>query len=175
MEYYSKYLKYKNKYSSLKNLNMSVVNPIYNIIGGSIKNVAIAVFVGKKILLVRDSKTGELMLPGGKIDDRERAWTAVKREWEEETGISFPVLKMAHIVREPYNYNGHTLIWYAKSNKGESSYGWNKNKKLKEGETTEIVFLSFSELIKPGNKYRLKSYVFNSLKDMYNKKIVTFF
>jgi len=68
------YLKYKNKYTNLKNQ-----------IGGGIKNVVSALFFKDTVYLVQENN-GQWNLPGGGINKGEDYKTASFREFKEETG-----------------------------------------------------------------------------------------
>jgi 8-oxo-dGTP pyrophosphatase MutT (NUDIX family) len=158
--FYIKYLKYKNKYLELSNTSQN---------GGGIKNVAIVIKHNSYILFVQNPK-GKFMLPGGNIERGEKPWNAIKREWQEETGIIFPKINEVNIISTPYNYHNHTLLWYGKSNKNRTHYVFNKHKILKPGETTSIQWFSFDYMM--ANKHNFKDYVIRSLVEMHMKGLV---
>ena len=163
MNFRSKYFKYKAKYLELR----KTLNIIQNdMIGGTIKNVAIVIKKDGKMLFVREKKRmGLLMLPGGQIDGAERPWNAIKREWCEETGINFPTQRQANIEEIPFNYHNHTLIFFGTSNKETTFYSFNKDRILKPGETVEIEWKTYDYVMK--NKDEFKSYVVSSLNEMH--------
>lgn len=161
MDYYAKYLKYKNKYLELKNQN--------NMLGGVISNVTLIIKKDEQILFVKSSR-GKLMLPGGRIDAREIPWTAVKREWTEETGIRFPTRDIANINEDAFNYHGHTLIWHGNSTVPQAYYVFNKHGLLKPGETTNIVWKSYDYIM--AHQEEFKDNVVNSLRDMHRSGLV---
>ena len=163
MDFRSKYLKYKTKYLELrKTLNIGQ----NDMMGGTVKNVAIVIKKDDKILFVREkNKRGLLMLPGGKIDGGERPWDAIKREWGEETGIKFPTQRQANVVDGPFNYHGHTLIFFGNSNEETSFYSFNKDRILKPGETVGIEWKTYDYVVRHADEF--KSYVVSSLNEMH--------
>lgn len=163
MDFRLKYLKYKKKYLQLRKTLSIIQN---DLTGGTIKNVAIVIKKNDKILFVREkNKKSSLMLPGGQINSGERPWDAIKREWGEETGIKFPTQRQANIVDEPFNYHGHTLIFFGNSNEETSFYSFNKDRILKPGETVGIEWKTYDYVVRHTDEF--KSYVISSLNEMH--------
>jgi len=106
MDYQNKYLKYKFKYSKLKNQT-----------GGYISNVTSAVFYNNEIYLIQE-QSGEWNLPGGEINPGEDHRTASVREFIEETG-GFDLDKFTSNLSNEYRkkfikefvYHRHTKIF----------------------------------------------------------------
>ena len=109
INYYQKYLKYKNKYLELK----SQIGGTHHCIripsrradgaggaGGAGGNLAAILLITKRgsgpirylVLRKRDSG-GKWMIPGGKIETGEKPFDAMKREFKEEVGSELPKLK----------------------------------------------------------------------------------
>lgn len=163
MDFRLKYFKYKKKYLELRKTLSIIQN---DMTGGTIKNVAIVIKKDDKILFVREkNKRGLLMLPGGQIDEDERPWDAIKREWVEETGINFPTKKQVNIVDGPFNYHRHTLIFFGNSNEETSFYSFNKDGKLKPDETVGIEWKTYDYVVR--HKDEFKSYVVSSLNEIH--------
>ena len=113
-------------------------------------------------MLVRDSHNKKWMLPGGQIDRGESPIKAMKREFKEETGFSFP----EGLRLEEFNYRNHTLIYIGKYN--DTFPVFNQSKTKRPYETDMVAYARLDPLINGTSreKYPLKSYVFKSLWEM---------
>ena len=126
-----------------------------------IRNAVILLITGRsfdRILMVRDTYNGKWMLPGGKIEKGETPFQGAVREFKKETSFDLPHIKNKF---NSFVYHGRTVIFighyagkfpeYDKSN-------------VKDMETDELKFVKINQLFT--NKYRLKSYVEDSLKEI---------
>lgn len=126
-----------------------------------IRNAVILLITGKsfdRILMVRDTYSRKWMLPGGKIEKGETPFQGAVREFKEETSFELPYIKNKF---NSYVYHGHTAIFIGHYAGKFPEYD---KSKVKNMETDELKFVKISELFT--NKYKLKSYVEDSLKEI---------
>jgi 8-oxo-dGTP pyrophosphatase MutT (NUDIX family) len=154
------YLKYKNKYTNLKNQ-----------IGGGIKNVVSALFFKDTVYLVQENN-GQWNLPGGGINKGEDYKTASFREFKEETG-GFLLDEWIHnilddnnkpIIKE-YIYKEHTkiLLYYLIKTFEKPNIIFKKNKETVDGHWFNIEQLpdkirfpkSMDKVIEKYKKYKI--------------------
>jgi ADP-ribose pyrophosphatase YjhB (NUDIX family) len=154
------YLKYKNKYTNLKNQ-----------IGGCIKNVVSALFFKDTIYLVQENN-GQWNLPGGGINKGEDYKTASFREFKEETGGFLLDEWIRNIldnnnkpVIKEYIYKEHTkiLLYYLIKTFEKPNIIFKKNKETVDGQWFNIEQLpdkirfpkSMDKVIEKYKKYKI--------------------
>jgi ADP-ribose pyrophosphatase YjhB (NUDIX family) len=154
------YLKYKNKYTNLKNQ-----------IGGGIKNVVSALFFKDTVYLVQENN-GQWNLPGGGINKGEDYKTASFREFKEETGGFLLDEWIRNIldnnnkpVIKEYIYKEHTkiLLYYLIKTFEKPNIIFKKNKETVDGHWFNIEQLpdkirfpkSMDKVIEKYKKYKI--------------------
>lgn len=160
MNYYKKYLKYKNKYLELKQL------------GGGPSNANFVLWVqgrvNKYILFTVEPRRGnpKFSLPGGQLDDSvERGQTifGAVREYVEEMGIrtrEFPKIDGQEVLKKDgsgritgsyippkhkaitHRGNYHTDIYYGQIDPSELKYN---RRHVKNGETVDYVLIKLAD------------------------------
>ena len=63
----------------------------------SVAAYAVIRHVSGQVLLTRRRESGDWVLPGGSVEQRETAWEAVVREVAEETGLDVAVERLVGI------------------------------------------------------------------------------
>lgn len=155
--YKQKYIKYKNKY--------------FNLGGNEIKNAVILLIYNNSILFVRDIKTKEWMLIGGKLNNNEDSYEGAKREFDEETGFIID----EKMIFSNINYDiMDTRIYII-----ETKQHFNLDNFKATNETDLIYFIKIDDLIKFVNKEvcilkysniiidKLKSYTKDTIIEIY--------
>ncbi|MEM0353949.1 MAG: NUDIX hydrolase [Thermoplasmata archaeon] len=178
--YERKYIKYKLKYLNEKikmmgGVGENITAPCWyngNIV--NVKNVAGLILTKSnnvyKILLLRDIKNKLWMTPGGGISSIDLkshpCFSALKREFKEETGSELPKLKGISGNKEvdKYLYNNDTMIFIGIAKEQDIDNVVNNFKETKE--TDKIGSYDLESVIRGTANIKLKGYVSNSLNEI---------
>ena len=132
-------------------------------------NAVIILFCGinsDRIVMVRDKFNRKWMLPGGKIDRKDKSpFFAAAREFHEETSFKLP--KLGNNIYK-YKKLGHTIIY-----KGYTKYKFGTFRPTNE--TDKILYPKFRSVIDGSFEKKngsIKSYVKNSLLKMYRDNFI---
>lgn len=131
-------------------------------------NASAAVLSGKskEYVLLVELTSGKLSLPGGRRERGEGDFEAMRREWEEETGIGRLRKDQVDLSKKYVHVHKNgttTAIFYGQTKRHYTWYIFNRDRLLKPGETRGLVWMKVSDAIRDP---RLKSYCEKSLKAM---------
>lgn len=130
-----------------------------------------------RVILVRDSRDGIWMLPGGKRDGDETDFECALREFREETSLLINPTYFISIQSEiRIHTNGSkTNIFIIRSTQRFPDYDASK---VLNSETDALLFLQLKDLKKIVNgaqhKHvtKLKDYIIRSLSDLFTRQII---
>jgi 8-oxo-dGTP pyrophosphatase MutT (NUDIX family) len=111
-------------------------------------------------------QSGDLTLPGGKVEGGESSWRAMSREFKEETGIHRPNPDQADLSNKykRHHRNGTTTkIYYGQTKRHYTWYTFNRHGVLSPGETKGLVWIRVHDAV---HNPRVKSYCRHSLEAM---------
>lgn len=114
-------------------------------------------------------RSGDLALPGGKVERGESSWCAMSREFREETGIHRPKPDQADLSNKykRHHRNGNTTkIYYGQTKRPYTWYTFNRHRLLRPGETQGLVWLRVRDAV---HNPRVKSYCRHSLEAMMSR------
>jgi len=168
--YYDKYLKYKNKYTQLKNeiyggarksckasgcgenhahhhcrhCELTDSNHKSSVCPNKPSNTAILfISPSNRVLLVRDIKNKHWMLPGGKIERNEYSFDSATREFKEESSFKLDLTKVTSKNNYLFNKNGKiTNIYIIKSTQQFPAFDITKT----NGETDMVEYKKLDDI-----------------------------
>jgi 8-oxo-dGTP pyrophosphatase MutT (NUDIX family) len=106
---------------------------------------------------------GKLALPGGTVERGETDWKAMAREWSEETGMKLPKSKEVEFTKKiirRHRDGTTTKIYVGVSKMHHRWFAFNRDGRLKRGETRNIEWMRVDEAI---HSARVVDYVRASL------------
>lgn len=107
----------------------------------------------EKILLVKHTYLNSWFLPGGGLKSNETYEQAIRRELEEELGITVSDLKLHGIYNNFYESKNDSIVVFSSLNFTEPNN--------KDGEIEDFGFFGFDELpqnISPGTRRRIEEF-----------------
>ena len=134
---------------------------------GADTNAAVIIRARSGAILCVVLRNGRIALPGGGRHHGESNWQAMVREYEEETGIRFPLRDVVEVSSRPHvrrHGNGSTTAIFHGQIRANANWSYNRDGLLQRpSETTGLIWLTYDEMMADR---RVEGYVKKSLDEM---------